>query len=68
MQQLGEQIGKGAFGKVFKGLNVETGQFVAIKRLSRAKIDEEAFMVRTNENIDNNMIVGGYMDKLVCGC
>ena len=27
-------LGKGAFGRVFKGLNVKTGQFVAVKELT----------------------------------
>jgi serine/threonine protein kinase len=33
LQQLGEQIGKGQFGRVFKALNLKTGSFVAIKQI-----------------------------------
>jgi len=45
-QQLGEQLGKGAFGVVVKGLDITTGQFVAVKRLPREAIDEKKMMVR----------------------
>ena len=38
-QQLGDEIGKGGFGTVFKGLNVKTGDFVAIKRMSLRNVD-----------------------------
>jgi Protein kinase domain len=37
--QLGEKLGKGAFGKVYKGLNVANGQFVAVKRMDRELMD-----------------------------
>ena len=40
-QHIGESIGKGAFGKVYKGLNTETGQTVAIKQLSLINIAED---------------------------
>lgn len=40
-QQLGECIGKGAFGKVYKALNIETGQIVAIKQISISNISED---------------------------
>jgi serine/threonine protein kinase len=32
--QLGETLGKGAFGTVYKGLDVENGDFVAIKQIN----------------------------------
>lgn len=40
-QHLGECIGKGAFGKVYKGFNTETGQTVAIKQLSLMNVTED---------------------------
>ena len=40
-QHLGDCIGKGAFGKVYKGLNTETGQTVAIKQLSLMNVTED---------------------------
>jgi serine/threonine protein kinase len=42
--KLGEKLGKGAYSTVYKGLNVETGTFVAIKRIKRKKIAEDLLM------------------------
>lgn len=39
--QLGEKLGKGQYGKVYKGLNMRNGQFVAVKRMNRELIDPE---------------------------
>ncbi|KAJ3050055.1 hypothetical protein HK097_008947 [Rhizophlyctis rosea] len=36
--QLGDCIGKGAFGSVYSGLNIETGEVVAIKQIRLANI------------------------------
>ncbi|KAF2071768.1 hypothetical protein CYY_006914 [Polysphondylium violaceum] len=38
---IGEQIGKGGFASVFKGLNTLTGDFVAIKRFDKSRISKE---------------------------
>jgi serine/threonine protein kinase len=43
---LGEEIGKGAYSTVFKALNIETGNFFAIKRIKRKKVTEDALKVR----------------------
>lgn len=40
-QQLGECIGKGAYGKVFKALDTETAKIVAIKQVSMLNIHED---------------------------
>ena len=40
-QQLGECIGKGASGKVFKGLNTSNGKIVAIKQVNVRNISDE---------------------------
>eukprot|EP01103_Thecamoeba_quadrilineata_P019853 TRINITY_DN8243_c0_g1_i1.p1 TRINITY_DN8243_c0_g1~~TRINITY_DN8243_c0_g1_i1.p1 ORF type:complete len:609 (-),score=117.46 TRINITY_DN8243_c0_g1_i1:29-1855(-) len=39
--QVGDQLGKGAFGKVFRGLNVKTGEFVAIKQMEKSLVNKE---------------------------
>ena len=39
--QLGELIGKGAIGWVYRGMNIETGIIVAIKQVSLQNIKEE---------------------------
>eukprot|EP01133_Synstelium_polycarpum_P012007 gene12007-14038_t len=38
---IGEMIGKGGFATVFKGLNTQSGDFVAIKRFEKTKISRE---------------------------
>lgn len=38
MYQLGDCIGKGAFGQVYSGLNIETGEVVAFKQIRLANI------------------------------
>jgi serine/threonine protein kinase len=48
---LGDEIGKGAYGRVYKGLDLENGDFVAIKQVSLENIPQEdlnIIMVRTN--------------------
>ncbi|KAG0763658.1 hypothetical protein G6F57_007081 [Rhizopus arrhizus] len=36
---LGKSIGKGQFGEVFGGLNMDTGEYVAIKRIKRTEMN-----------------------------
>ena len=40
-QMLGDEIGKGAYGRVYKGLDLENGDFVAIKQVSLENIPQE---------------------------
>ena len=42
MQQIGAEIGRGAFAVVYQAFNVETGDFVAVKRFPLAAIDDES--------------------------
>jgi len=41
LQMLGDEIGKGAYGRVYKGLDLENGDFVAIKQVSLENIAQE---------------------------
>jgi len=48
LQQLGDSIGKGAFGTVYQGLNMKTGEVVAIKQITLQNIPKselDAMMV-----------------------
>lgn len=38
---LGDEIGKGAHGRVYKALDLENGDFVAIKQVSLGNIHQE---------------------------
>jgi serine/threonine protein kinase len=38
---LGDEIGKGAYGRVYIGLDLENGDFVAIKQVSLENIGQE---------------------------
>jgi serine/threonine protein kinase len=42
MQQIGTEIGRGGFATVYQAFNVETGDFVAIKRFPITAIDKES--------------------------
>lgn len=41
-QQIGTEIGRGAFAVVYQAFNVETGDFVAVKRFPLTAIDDES--------------------------
>jgi serine/threonine protein kinase len=49
VQQLGELLGRGAFGRVYKGLNFQTGEVVAVKQTRKTDLEPSqlpAVMVR----------------------
>jgi len=41
-QQIGAEIGRGGFAVVFQAFNVETGDFVAVKRFPLDAIDDDS--------------------------
>jgi len=41
--RLGEELGRGGNGKVWKVENVETGAFAALKELNTSKVDREPY-------------------------
>lgn len=41
-QQIGAEIGRGAFAVVYQAFNVETGDFVAVKRFPLTAIDDDS--------------------------
>ena len=47
--QLGSELGKGAFGKVFQGLNTLTGEFVAVKQVSVQNVPKEELVAIEGE-------------------
>ncbi|KAK4841864.1 hypothetical protein QYF36_011715 [Acer negundo] len=50
---LGDEIGKGAYGRVYKDLDLEKGDFVAIKQVSLENIAQEDLNIITNLNHKN---------------
>ncbi|KAJ4898042.1 MAP3K epsilon protein kinase 1 [Raphanus sativus] len=50
---LGDEIGKGAYGRVYKGLDLENGDFVAIKQVSLENIVQEDLNTIMNLNHKN---------------
>lgn len=44
--RLGEELGRGAYGQVYRGMDTRTGQHVAIKQLSLERIPAESLQVR----------------------
>jgi serine/threonine protein kinase len=49
--KLGKCIGKGAYGSVYQGLDTETGQVVAVKKipLGRSESEAKSIMVTSRE-------------------
>lgn len=46
-QQLGDCLGKGAFGSVFRALNMGTGETVAVKQVKLADLPKSELRVIT---------------------
>ncbi|KAA3468006.1 Serine/threonine-protein kinase sepA [Gossypium australe] len=53
LKMLGDEIGKGAYGRVYKGLDLENGDFVAIKQVSLENIAQEDLNIIMNLNHKN---------------
>ncbi|KAL8821207.1 MAG: hypothetical protein Q9223_000722 [Gallowayella weberi] len=75
--QLGDCLGKGAFGSVFRALNMGTGETVAVKQVKLADLPKSELRVITLEidllkNLDNfgkfpENLVGLYMSQVLHG-
>ena len=58
LQHLGECIGRGGFGAVFRGLNIQTGVTVAVKRVSMQNIPkDELIAIEVSHAIDIVIVV-----------
>lgn len=49
--QIGECIGKGAFGTVSKGLHIDSGQMVAIKKINIKNVTEKALLASIDSEV-----------------
>lgn len=71
-QMLGDEIGKGAYGRVYKGLDLENGDFVAIKQVSLENIPPEdlaSIMVSTYLNYGKlyfSSMLAGLVEAVHC--
>ncbi|XP_051181316.1 uncharacterized protein [Lolium perenne] len=57
-KMLGDEIGKGAYGRVYKGLDLENGDFVAIKQVSLENIPQEDLNIIMHVDEDDPVPIG----------
>jgi hypothetical protein len=57
-RRLGEELGRGAFGQVYLGLDTRTGQHVAIKQLSLERIPTDSLQARCRPGCCAGCVLG----------
>lgn len=64
--ELGEELGHGAFGTVYKGLKKSTGQLVVIKRILKSKLKNRTQILRAVKDAVIPRLLGCEHKNIVC--